>query len=555
LATCLELPEESVIRGRLVDIEGQAAADVEIAVRNIIEKMQGDKFSDRGVGYSGDTRATTWIPSVKSDAEGRFTVHGVPADCGVFLEIAGGDRFAPQDVALNTGMPEQRGERDGTYRPLVKNVATGEEALLALAPAQIFEGVVRFADTNEPAPHARVGIWASQANSGSWSSVAVPADAQGHYRVGAHPGDRFRISCYAPDRTPYLARQTPYEKSIEWQAGDRVKQVDLTLPRGVIVRGRVMEAGTNAPVAAASIQYLPERANNPNDTDDILTGWQAIQLSDANGNYEIVTLPGKGWIIAHGPTDKYILEEIGDRELSASKPGGERNYAHAFRHIEPERDQVPIELDVELRPGTTVVGTIVDEQGALLEEAIVISGLNCYPSSLTWRGSPHPILGGRFELSGLDVEQEYGVLFLDAKRKLGARLKLKASDEPPTVVLKPCGEATARFVDSDGEPIKNHLPLLELVLKPGAGKYDLDARKKGELAADSDSVGAIDQTNYQSGPKTDADGHIVFPALIPHALYWLSDVEKGNSVIRKEFSVASRQKLDLGEFVIERDKP
>ncbi len=122
------------------------------------------------------------------------------------MAVQENDRFAQQDVALNTGMPEQRGERDGTYRPLVKNVDGGEEAVVALAPAQPFEGTVTYEDTGEPAPHARLTIWASQQKFGSMVSVGGQADEQGRYRISPHPGIRFGINVYPPDGTPYLSR-------------------------------------------------------------------------------------------------------------------------------------------------------------------------------------------------------------------------------------------------------------------------------------------------------------------------------------------------------------
>ena len=59
--------------------------------------------------------------------------------------------------------------------------------MLALAPAQIFEGVVRYEDTGEPAPHARLTIWASQQKFGSMHSVPGKADAQGRYRISPTP--------------------------------------------------------------------------------------------------------------------------------------------------------------------------------------------------------------------------------------------------------------------------------------------------------------------------------------------------------------------------------
>ena len=110
--------------------------------------------------------------------------------------------------------------------------------------------------------------------------MAGKADAQGRYRIGSRPGVRFRITAYPPDGVPYLIREV---RDIKREDGALVKQVDVSLPRGVLVRGRVVESGTRAPIADAAVQYVPARTNNPNATRDIVTRWQGIQLSGADG--------------------------------------------------------------------------------------------------------------------------------------------------------------------------------------------------------------------------------------------------------------------------------
>src|SRR5690606_4166560 len=217
----LELPAEEPIRGKLIDIEGQPAAGVTlkmVSVQNVT-----DRFGQDGVSYpGGDEPPAAWLPPVTSDEQGHFTIRGVPAGHGVHLQVVGSDRFAPQDIALNTGMPEQRGERDATYRSLVKNVEPGEEAVLTLPPAQWFEGVVRYEDSGEPVAQARVTMWASEEESGSMISVSGQADTLGRYRINPKPGVQFGLTAYPPAETAYLARQTPPSQAIRWEAGDRV---------------------------------------------------------------------------------------------------------------------------------------------------------------------------------------------------------------------------------------------------------------------------------------------------------------------------------------------
>jgi beta-lactamase regulating signal transducer with metallopeptidase domain/uncharacterized GH25 family protein len=547
----LELPQEEPIRGRLIDLEGQPAAGVRIAVQSVMARTKSIN-AEQGVGYSGDDAPAAWLPSVTSDEQGRFTMRGVPAGHGIFMKVEGTARFAPQDIALNTGMSEQRGERDGTYRPLVENVQPGEEAVLALAPAQWFEGLVRYADSGEPAPHARITVWASQQEfAGSMVSVAGQADEKGRYRINPHPGIRFGLTAYPPDGVPYLAYQTPFSESIHWQTGERVKQVDLALPRGVLVHGQVVEAGTGTPVAGATVQYVPESFNNPHHSEAILTGWQGIQLSDHEGNFSIAVLPGPGRLLASTSQGSYVRQEIGQRQLEQGKPGGERNYAHAIAELSPAVGAEFLEVKLELQPGATVKGQIVDDRGDLVEEALVVSRLNIWDSSLFWSGDTTPTLGGRFELSGLAPNVEYPVYILDARRRLGATALLKAGGEP-SIVLQPCGQAKLRIVDRLGEPLADHYANVQMVVTPGASRYDVAAVQRGEFAADADFISNIDRTNYADLKKSDAQGDLTLPALIPGATYRISADGDGGIETVKEFQAKAGETLDLGDLVVKR---
>ncbi len=550
----LDLPPEQPITGRLVDREGQPAAGVELVVRSVMKQSSDGIPCSDGVGYQDFEKIpSAWLQGATTDKQGRFTLNGIPAGHGVHLHVVGSDRFAPQGISLNMGMSEQRGKHDGTYRPLVKNVPPGEEAVLPLAPAQIFEGVVTYEDSGRPAPHARLTIWASQEEVGSMVSVAGKADEQGRYRISPNPGVRFGVTAYPPDATAYLVRTTPLSKPIPWETGDRVKRVDLALPRGVLVRGKVVEAGADAPVAGASIQYVPESTNNPHDADDILTGWQAIEVSDEQGRFEIAVLPGPGRLLVHGPRGRYVLEEIGDRQLRAGKPGGWRNYVHAVEKIDPEKGAEPIDVTLRLQPGISASGRIVDQQGQPLDEALVVSRLTYSPLSLHWRGQILPTLGGRFELTGLEEGKEYPVYFLNAERRLGRTIVIRPGGGEQTVVLEPCGTATARFVDPRGKPHPEFWPGLHMIVTPGAHRYDRAAAERGELSADEDLVSNIDRTNYRQGFETDSQGKVTFPALIPGATYRLTTFEKGKPVVLKQFTVTPGEQLELGDITIELD--
>jgi hypothetical protein len=551
----LKLVAEEPIRVKLLDAEGKPAAGVRLTIGAILERHEGG-FSTQGVGYSNEKKMPdAWPAPVTADDQGRLVLHGVPAGHGVYLQVEGSDRFAPQSIALNTGALEERGERDGTYRGLIKNVKPGEEAVLSLAAAQPFEGVVRYEDTGEVAPHARITIWASdQEPFGSMVTLAGKADDKGHYRIHPNPGIRFGVTAYPPDGTPYLARQTAQKNGIRWEAGDKVKQVDLKLPRGVLLKGKIVEKGTETPVAGVSVQYRPESQNNRNVAEDILTGWQALQISDKNGEFSIVVLPGPGRLLAHSAVGNYAFQQTSQLELDFGKTGGPRSYAHAIVKLDPEAGAEPMDLKLELQPGGTATGRMVDDRGEPIQQALLVSRLNVSSLELSWRGHCEPVLGGNFEISGLAKDVEYPVYFLEAKRQLGATEIIKAGDEERTVVLKPCGKAKLRVVNGKGEPVVGHEVTLHMVVTPGPSRYDSEAMKRGELSADADFISNVDRTNYADSRKSDKDGNLVLPALIPGATYRIFALRDRRLTVDEEFQVKANETLDLGDLVIESKK-
>ncbi|TWT35360.1 Regulatory protein BlaR1 [Posidoniimonas corsicana] len=546
----IQLVAEQPIVGQLVDIEGQPASGVKLVVQSVVERTQDQQPMRNGAGYREDSPPAAWLQGAVSDADGRFRLLGVPADCGVIAIVTPDDRFGRQHLALNTGRPEQRGERDATYRAFTRNSQFGEELVLPLSPAQVFVGTITYEDTGEPAPRARVSIWASQQEmGGSMYSVEGVANERGEYRISPSQGVRFGVNAFPPGGVPYLVRQTPLSEALSWHEGDAERRVDMTLPRGVLIRGVVTEAGSGAPVEGAVVQYAPESSNNPNTSDDILTGWQATQVSDEEGRFAIAVLPGPGRLLIQEESGRFVTQTVTEREISRNETGGRRNYLQAAVRIDPQPNAEPLDVSVELERCAPVTGRIVDEQGLSIDDALVVSQHNRMPRSLNWRGQVLPTLGGRFEVSGLKAGEEMPVHVLDPKRRLGATVLVEGGGDA-TVVLRPCGEASARVVDQHGEPREGVELTPHLVVSPGAPRYDFEAARRGDTLADSDSVANIDRQNYWPGPKTDDQGRITLPALIPGALYRIINFVDGQPKAAAEFKVEPGERIELGDIAL-----
>jgi hypothetical protein len=465
-----------------------------------------------------------WPPPAVTDAQGCFVVRGLGEKQEGFLG-GGGEPFAPFYIRFGKGKDKEINQ--------------------ALAPSQVIEGQVLQADTGKPVPHALLTVYSSDQEDGSYGGLGVRADADGRFRINANPGKWFTISAHPPAGEPYLA----VEQRFRWEAGKIKNRRDLKLPRGVLVRGKVAEAGSGKPIAGAAVQYYPRRDGKGNVPKDVITGWQGIEQSGPDGTFHIAVLPGQSHLFISGPTNDYIHEVIGSNVLYSGKPGGSRYYPDALVKLDLPAQVGPQDVAVKLRRGVTVKGTLVGPDGqAVTGKSLMICRLHVTALSPYWR-FPVEVRDGRFELHGLDPEKSYPVSFLEQERHWGATVQLsgKQAGEAVTVRLQPCGKATARFVMADGKPAVGNHPMIEIIVTPGAHRLDTEAARKGEFLADMDFLANIDRHNYWNGPRTDAAGRCTLPALIPGVTYRVT-VGRGAKVDGRNFTVEAGKTLDLGEF-------
>ena len=457
----IPLRQEQVIRGRFVDLQGQPAARVTLNVIFIGKIIGGET---KGLHYDAPKTLPLWPGSISTDDQGRFVLSGIGKDLEVTLQMSD-ERFARQLFLLKSN-----------------ETGAGKEITRALEPAQLIEGAVTYADTGHPVPRALLTAYASAEKHGGAIGMAGRADDKGHFRLNPYAGRFYTIAAYAPDGEPYLA----LEKKLEWPKAAVKQEVQISLPRGILVRGKILAAPSGQPVAGASVQFFPREAGNPYLRNDVLTKWQAIVSSGPDGAFGIAVLPGRGHLVIHGPTDDYVLQEIASNRLFSNRPGGSRYYANAFVPLDLKPESAVQDVKVTLRPAVTIKGQLLGPDGKPPAEALMISRLRITPLSFQWRGSPFPLHNGRFELHGCDPHKSYPVFFLDPQHKLGAAVELAgkaASGEPVTVRLAPCGSATVGFVDAAGRPFKNHRPPLQMIVTPGPDKFDPDARKTGRSSA------------------------------------------------------------------------
>jgi RNA polymerase sigma factor (sigma-70 family) len=523
---------EEAIHAKLIDIKGQPAVGVEVRVAIVGRGTEMGTFEGVSLGDAPPpVGLRAWPSPVKTDDQGRITLAGIGRGLSAAFSVCD-PRFAPQGIRIAAN------DRAGV-----------NESILLLQPSTIIEGRVLAADTGQAIPFASIAVTASLDEAGGLTTTWFRADAEGRYSANPSPGGYFRVNAAPPEGQPYLIR----EDEFAWTKGAVKRTLDITLPRGVLIRGKVTEERTGRALSGASVQYLPCRKPR-----NVIDGWQAVVATTDDGTFQIAVPPGKGHLFVYGPTADYILTCIGTNMLYRGQPGGERYYAHRIIPYDAEIGRPFEEIAATLRPGKTVKGRMIGPNGQTVDKAEIIATLHFNYFHLFWRGDlTIHARDGRFELHGLDPEKPTKVSFLDADHEWGATVEIsgKQAGDELTIQLQPCGRANARFVDPDGKPVARIFPLFEIVGTPGPHEDSRDPKDRSVLAADAAYMPNVDRKHYWGAPFTDAEGRITLPDLIPGASYRISDGsdrgEKG-VLVRKDFTVKPGETVDLGDILIEK---
>jgi hypothetical protein len=554
----LQLPRERVLEGCLRDLQGVPAAGVQVQVM----KMMGSGRRYQLHFQEAPRGLAVWPQPKATDEQGRFTVHGVPRDSSVTLQIVG-SRFARQLVVVNPGeferqLLDQRALQ-GVGLPAVTSTPRAkdgpEELTWVLRPARTFEGTVTYADTKKSVPNARIVVFSSPSEFG-YSLLAEDrtdhqTDEQGKFRFVPFDGKNFIMVAYPPAGAPYLLQS----RRFTWPAQGGFKQeIHFALPRGVMLEGMVTESKSGEPVAGASVEYVPHREGNPHYRRDVIAPGDDLKqlgVSDDRGNFRLVALPGAGHLLVNAPTLDYLRVQTSERELEYGKPGGHRLHPSALHRLDLKPDAGTHRVSILLRRGVTVKGRLVGADGKPLKTAEVF-----YRSYIPRGHRTEPVAhvrvpNGTFELPGLDPDNPEKVYFLDSQNQRAAVLELPRKGdgkEPLTVRLEPCGTARVRVVDEGGKPVPEVRPLVEVLLTPGGSIFE--ALNTSQLLADYAWMINLDRTRYND-LKPDREGRFAFPTLPPGATIRVLVSARGAQPrsLSRTFTVRPGQTLDLKDLV------
>jgi hypothetical protein len=429
------------------------------------------------------------------------------------------------------------------------------------------------------------------------NTIVGKTDAQGRFRLNPYPGETINVEVGSPKGKPYLG----VRRRLRWPKGAVRQQLDIKLPRGVVVRGKITENPSGKAVDQAEIYYTPQQENNPGGRHDLLVGPYHKQISRPDGTFRIVTPPGNGHLIISALSGNYVFRTVGAEELRAGKAGGERRYFHGLAALKLKAEDTVKDVTVTLQRGVTIKGKVVGPDGKPLRSVAMFCGGDLVPprtvGAVNLRGehgvAPVPLRDGLFELRNCDPDRTYRLYFLDTPGgrglppaglpgqpiripafnqgglnnllspttgRLGAIVDVSAKQaggKPVTVKLTPCGSAKARFVQQ-GKPIPLRL-VLQLLVQPGPSLAR--AAEKRALAAEGAVLAAAgDLAGRETPVKVDAQGRVAIPTLISGATYRLKvyrgdrfDLQDG-PLLEKDFTAQAGKVNDLGDVVVKQPK-
>jgi RNA polymerase sigma factor (sigma-70 family) len=483
----LHLVKDQVIRGRILNTEGQPVRGARVAVRGIDlytdnsldsflvrwKKRQPNSQFPNGVnGFESESNA---LCATRTDAEGHFTLRGAGAERLVTLRLSGAGIADAELWVVNRDGFDAKPYNDATRRNIPKDqkqqfrfgnawLLHGPEVAFIAEPEKILRGLVTEESTGKPRPG--VSVWLTHYDDVLLRlTLKTKTDAKGHYEIrGAKKAPSYTLEVFSDAKAGFIGR------SVKVADTDRYLPVyaNIKVTKGVIVTGKVLDKSTGKPVPGY-VHCVP-LAGNPFAEAHALfaaSAWARTYGTEEDGTFRVVTIPGPGLLL--GGPDAWSMPGGELEAMKYKKAHQDPKYPQYFNErgecLGVFGNNQPLQWAfckvLELKPGDAVV-----KQDILLELAsaltVKIQDEAGYPLTGVWamglssRNSASPVHLERDVCSAYDVQENKPrvVIFYDPSRKLAGTLTLKGAEKSPVVAkLQKTGALKGRLLDADGKPM------------------------------------------------------------------------------------------------------
>ncbi|MDR3621901.1 MAG: sigma-70 family RNA polymerase sigma factor [Paludisphaera borealis] len=512
----LTLGEEGVIRGKLVEPGGNPVAGAKILI-SFLGKLDQPEVGELKLDTEDrmDLRWSGFL-GVKTGADGRFIVRGLPLDMAVTL-IVTEPRHERLMVNAATEPPpsqskaQQKPSRDAG-KPTDPGLLRGDFSLTTRVADHVLNGRVVFEADGKPAPNAQLSYVMKSATS---VSEAAKLDADGRFRIeGLVPG-----TCVLRARDPN-SDTAPGGGEVSIPEIPKETEHTLVLPRGLIVRGRVVDGATGRGVGNVALRYTSELRPRP----ESLSSFDSH--TDADGSYRMVVPAGRGVV--------EVVTVPNDFDKPARRYIGEPPGASYSEEVEGQAGQAVELLDIPLRrPGGFSIRVVGQDGHPVFNAEVSILDELPWPKAAKGRTDPD----GRYRVNQVRSDQSATIDVLVPDRAEGGTAAIPRTDGTAKkageveVRLSPLGSLVGRVVDDEGAP----LPGAVLTLYRNVRYTEQSDRSFGKPVA-------IDG-------KAANDGSYSFKGLIPGGSYNVRVEADGHATATGlDVKIKPGQEVDVGVF-------
>jgi hypothetical protein len=341
-------------------------------------------------------------------------------------------------------------------------------------------------------------------------------DKDGHYELlGVAKTQHYLMQVHPPNGL-YFHRWF----RLEGADGLEALKGDIDLVRGLTVRGKVTDKEGRL-VGQAKVDYHP-LLGNPFINTKMAGEWRphAEVTTGPDGSYALTVLPGPGVIgVAASNAAAYMpalttrkeraeffktpIVDRSDEDALATAAGGANGQGAIFQYdynafvlLEPGEKEEALVKDVVLEPPHTLPIRPVDADGKALTGVTVFD-----------RYTAETIKGTELALRiNPRAREDRPLVFYHKEKNLGYFLKDLHGDTagPLTIKLQPCGAASGRMVDQDGQPVAGvrvHVAGLSLRFLGSQSRW-LTSDKDGRFRAE----GLVPGQLYKVGDPYDRPG-------------------------------------------------
>ena len=524
------LSEEQPIRGQLVDVNGLPARGVRLQ----LQQAQPVGAWEYPARLPEGSAPSFWPADIVTDQNGRFVLNNV---------LGTPDHGSAVSLRFNV--------HDERYAPeLVFRLAGGAQAAKhAIESSRVVRGQVTARDTGLPIAGAWLLVvlddnsFAKSGGDAQWYGVKTKTDEEGRFRARCSPGDWLCIYVYPPRETPYPAWVHAGEA---WPSDEQEKEVNVSLERGQLIRGKIVDSGSGQGIGGAGVEYRPSYF------EDRSLYWAAEYrriLSEPDGSFAIaVGNELRGHLLVKAPSPDYVSQFVTAGELEGDEPDGAH---YCFEGLHRLVENSHGDVTISLRRGFSVPLWISGPNGEEVKQGVMLSPNFLYPEMAFAPHRPVPIRDGYVLVRGVEPEKPMSVYILDSSNQWGATVRLTKEDERgKKVKLGPCGSASVRILNSRGDawPASQELRRFSRV-SVAVTSVPPAPQKRFFVSAPgvSWSMRVLDRDNY-SDFRTSEDGKVTFRSLIPDAPYRL--YFSNSDCLGREFHVRAGELFNFPEVTL-----